>query len=669
MKLALKPKLVFAIVATGLVPAVVIGLLALKTTSTKVEDVGKNCEEIARNIADKLDRNLFERYGDVQAFAVNDAVHDRNSWYQPGSENNRIAAAANQYAKLYGFYQLSYVVDLEGKVVAVNDRDPAGKPINTAWLYQKNFKSAVWFQACVAGRFTKSDSLDGTFLEDLHVDADVKQAYGNDGLVLGFSAPVKDAAGRLIGVWRNCANFSLVEEIVSAPYQQLKKLNCPQAEITLLDHQGRVIVDYDPALRGNEAVQRDFAVLQKLNLAEKGVASAQHLVAGKNGHGRYVHARKKISQINGYATCPATLGFPGYQWGVLVRVPESEALAAVHAQIKQISVVILVSILGLGAVGWWLGHSIAKPLLQGIDTIHQAGAQMAVAATQVSMSSQTTAEGAAEQAASLEETSASLEEMSSLTKRNADHAREANELSRQTRTAAAAGLQDMKSMEQAMGQIKASSDDIGKIIKTIDEIAFQTNLLALNAAVEAARAGEAGQGFAVVADEVRNLAQRCAQAAKETAVKIQDSIGRSDKGVQISGKVADTLQQIVAKVEQVDAAVEQIASACNEQNHGVTQINAAVTQMDQVTQNNAATAEESASAAEELNAQTQVLRDAVTLLAGLVGKKHSALAQAPAAPRPVLQRLNARDTRTGSAQFSNPGRTPASPAPPPALKF
>ena len=262
MKLPLKPKLVLAIVAAGLIPALVIGALAIKTTSTKVEDVGKNCEEIARNIADKLDRNLFERYGDVQAFGVNDAVHDRTSWYQPGSENNRITAAANQYAKLYGFYQLSYVVDLEGKVVAVNDRDPAGKPINTAWLYQKNFKNAEWFQACLAGRFTKSDSLDGTFLEDLHVDEDVKKAYGNDGLVLGFSAPVKDATGRVIGVWRNCANFSLVEEIVSAPYQQFKKMNCPQAEITLLDRQGRVIVDYDPTLRGNEAVQRDFAVLQ-----------------------------------------------------------------------------------------------------------------------------------------------------------------------------------------------------------------------------------------------------------------------------------------------------------------------------------------------------------------------------------------------------------------------
>jgi hypothetical protein len=588
--------------------------------------------------------------GDVQAFGANQAVHDRNSWYQIGSASNKIAAAANQYAKLYGFYLLSYVVDLEGKVVGVNDCDPGGKPINTAGLYQKNFKQTEWFQACLAGRFTKTDSLDGTFLEDVHVDEDVKTAYGTDGLVLGFSAPVKDATGKVVGVWHNCANFSLVEEIVATPYQHFKNTGCPEAEITLVDQQGRVIVDYDPAQSGKESVQRDFNVIQKLNLAEKGLRSVQDLVAGKNGHGRYVHARKKVGQVNGYAVCGGALGFPGFKWGVLVRVPEHEALAAMHRQIIHIGIIIGGSILGLIGVGLWLGNSISRPLVTGINVIHQVGEQMAVAATQVSMASQTTAEGASEQAASLEETSSSLEELSSLTKRNADNARHANELSRQTRSAVDSGLTDVKSMEHAMRDIKTSSDDIGKIIKTIDEIAFQTNLLALNAAVEAARAGEAGQGFAVVADEVRNLAQRCAQAAKDTAAKIHDAIGKSERGVLIGGKVAETLQQIVAKVQQVDAAVEQIATACGEQNQGVAQINSAVMQMDGVTQSNASGAEESASAAEELNAQAQVLRDSVATLVQLVGVQASQTAHSPAAP--IGHQKQNHDSLTVAQQFT-----------------
>jgi len=170
-----------------------------------------------------------------------------------------------------------------------------------------------------------------------------------------------------------------------------------------------------------------------------------------------------------------------------------------------------------------------------------------------------------------------------------------------------------------MDAIKASSDDIAKIIKTIDEIAFQTNILALNAAVEAARAGVAGAGFAVVADEVRNLAQRSALSAKETATKIEEAITKSEYGVKISDKVAQSLHAIAEKTRKVDSIVGEIATASNEQTQGVHQVNLAIGQMDKVTQSNASSAEETASAAEELNAQALALRDTVTELGKLVG--------------------------------------------------
>jgi methyl-accepting chemotaxis protein len=275
-------------------------------------------------------------------------------------------------------------------------------------------------------------------------------------------------------------------------------------------------------------------------------------------------------------------------------------------------------------------RSIVRPLTAAIRHLEAASTQTNEAAREIGGSSQSLAEGAGEQAASLEETSSSLEELSSMTKRNAENAQKANDLAKQARSAADAGIADMQAMSTAMGAIKGSSDDIAKIIKTIDEIAFQTNILALNAAVEAARAGEAGMGFAVVADEVRNLAQRSAQAAKETAAKIEGAIANTAQGVDISQKVAGRLNEILGKARQVDELAAEVANASNEQTHGIVQINAAVGEMDKVTQSNAANAEESAAAAEELNAQAGMMKQAVVELLHLVGEAH-AIAETKAA--------------------------------------
>ena len=297
----------------------------------------------------------------------------------------------------------------------------------------------------------------------------------------------------------------------------------------------------------------------------------------------------------------------------------SGIVSGIVTQSKLIAVIMLILGILVGVVAAiTITRSITKPIKVLADTLSAGAEQTTSAAGQVSAASQSLAEGASEQAASLEETSSSLEEMSSMTKRNAETAGKVKELGSQARQAGDLGVQDMTAMVSAMDDIKRSSDDIAKIIKTIDEIAFQTNILALNAAVEAARAGEAGMGFAVVADEVRSLAQRCAQAAKETAGKIEDAVLKSAKGAEISAKVAKSLEEIVGKARQVDELAGEVAAASQEQSQGISQVNTAVTQMDKVTQTNAASAEESASAAEEMTAQAEALKDAVAELLRLV---------------------------------------------------
>lgn len=294
-------------------------------------------------------------------------------------------------------------------------------------------------------------------------------------------------------------------------------------------------------------------------------------------------------------------------------------------------------------------------LLKGIaNELGESSSQVANAASQVSNTSQVLAQGSSQQAASLEETSASLEEISSMTKRNAASADQAKQLSRQTRQAAETGATDMQAMAQAMDAIKSSSDNIANIIKTIDEIAFQTNILALNAAVEAARAGEAGAGFAVVAEEVRALAQRSAQAAKETAAKIEDSISKSGHGVTISSKVAQSLQEIVEKARLFDELIAEIAQASNEQSQGLGQVVTSVSQMDQVTQANAASAEESAAAAQELQAQSHMMDSTVHELHKLV---EGARQEQPTSPGPVATSAHAKPHSAPTA------KAPSRPAP------
>lgn len=328
--------------------------------------------------------------------------------------------------------------------------------------------------------------------------------------------------------------------------------------------------------------------------------------------------------------------------------------AATHAAIHE---AIVTSVAGAAAavlagasLAFLLGRSITRRLTAVSDALSGASAQVSASAGMVSSSAQSLAHGATEQAASLEETAASLEEISSMTRRNAENSLTMKELAGKARQAADAGATDMDQMSLAMQRMTESSKDVGKIIKVIDEIAFQTNILALNAAVEAARAGEAGLGFAVVADEVRGLAQRSAQAARETADKIVAAVENTNQGAQMNQKVAGQLADIVVNSRKVDALGGEIAGASKEQSAGLSEINKAISEIDKVTQSNAASAEESAAASEELNSQAVALQGIVDELQRMVGGARSEGGPAAPASRPPVE---ARPVRPRPAPARN----------------
>lgn len=312
--------------------------------------------------------------------------------------------------------------------------------------------------------------------------------------------------------------------------------------------------------------------------------------------------------------------------GALANVAEEASLARGQEMMDVVayflwimSLGVLLAVAGGVVFGLIMTRGINNALNGVISRLSAGSDQVSASSVQLSGTSQELAESSSEQAASLQQTTSSLEEIAAQTKHSAENASEAERAMKETEPRVASGVEAMERMNKAMEEIKNSSLETSKIIKTIDDIAFQTNLLALNAAVEAARAGEAGKGFAVVAEEVRNLAQRSAEAARNTSELIESSQVTSDRGASVAQEVSENLRKIEESVKDVNTLVVEISAAAREQRTGIEEMTTVMHEMDKTVQGNASNSEESASAAEELSSQAQEMNQIVASLQQLVG--------------------------------------------------
>lgn len=397
---------------------------------------------------------------------------------------------------------------------------------------------------------------------------------------------------------------------------------------------------YHPTLKGNQSELADKNgvkfVAEGTKLAkEKGTGVVSYLWK-KNDATTY---SPKISYFRSY---------PDWKWIIATGIYVDDVDKQVFDTFLQI---LIANIIAMVIVITIVLSTLVRDIVVSMDKVtrdlEESSQEIASASSQLDAASQKLAEGTTEQAASIQETSSTLEETASMVQQNRDNTQQAAVLAKKSKEYASKSNTEMQKMMGAMEDLKKSSAEIAKIIKVIDEIAFQTNILSLNAAVEAARAGEAGKGFAVVAEEVRNLAQRSAQAAKDTAVIIDSNITMSVNGVKIASDVQESVSEIDVQSKKVSELLDEISVATDEQAQGVGQINKAISQMEMVMASNAQSAEESASASKALYEQTLNMKDVISDLNAIVKGQSENIS--PVLRRPLIPRKAA--TKVAATEF------------------
>jgi methyl-accepting chemotaxis protein len=392
---------------------------------------------------------------------------------------------------------------------------------------------------------------------------------------------VKDEADRLL------AQFVESDSDISA------------AAIVLLSPKNEVSVTSRILAKNHGNVNLDRPVKELKSQATPGRADKVVQLGERNGL-RFLAARINLEAND------AIQG--GY---LLLVLNDARSSRVINRSIALMAGLLLVGAIASILLGYVLSGSIARSLSHSFESLDSASRHVASASAQLSSSSQGLAEGASVQATSIEQSSSAMEEMSAMTQQNAENANLAKRFADQMGDSVGKASESMNSVVSAMRQIGQKSANIGKIIKTIDEIAFQTNLLALNAAVEAARAGEAGAGFAVVADEVRNLSQRASGAAKNTSDLIEGTILVVSAGTSLVEGTNAAFHEVASSAKKVTDLVGEIAAASSDQTRGITEVSTAISQVSKVTQTNAMNARNIEELTGNLSAQVTVMDDTV----------------------------------------------------------
>ena len=545
-------KLAGLLLVFGFVSAVVMYFVFLSSGETFRSAFRKPNEQLAIAIGDTIDRNLFERYGDVQAFGMNAAAHDTNNW-RDQSQSNALINAMNGYMTGYGIYRAMLLLDTGGKVVAVNSVSDSGERLATATLLGHDFSQSKWFKDALSGNFLEGpNGFSGTSVGKTQRIAFIGKLYGDEGFVIPFSAPVKDAGGNVIGVWANFANLGLVEEIVTTFHATLEAEGKGDAELMILDKDGTVIVDYDPHVAGTTDYVRDPKVIGVENLAQT-VDVAKRVINGEQGTDYSFDPKKNILQVASFARTDGAYSYPGLGWSVLVRAHQDDVYAALDSVNTTMLLALITGAFMCGGIGFWIGNFAAKPLrdMTGAMT------ELANGNTNVEIPALGRSDEIGDMAAAVQIFKANAIEAARLEEEKVAMAKKAEREKKQM-------LQDLADQfETTVGRIitevASSTANLSETAKSMSNVSNQTTAQASAVASSSEQASANVQTVAAAAEEMT-------ASVSEINSQMQLAFDAAQRGVAGVDTTSIQMQKLVESAEKIGQVVELISEIAEQTN-------------------------------------------------------------------------------------------------------